>query len=102
MYRTNYKFQLNDLFFSVAHLQMDIADADVKTLFASLEDTTDAGFISKEAWVQAVTSANTSDILKSRGVSMYSTRHLDRERAKGAQYHRSSAGVQQFEPRGGL
>ena len=63
------KVLLNDLFFSVAHLQMDIADADVKTLFASLEDRTDAGFISKEAWVQAVTSANTSDILKSRGVS---------------------------------
>ena len=64
------KLSLNDLMESANQLQMGIADADLRTLFASLEDAADPGFINKEAWVQAVGASDTADVLRSRGVSM--------------------------------
>lgn len=62
------KVSLDDLRQAVAQLQMGIADADIRVLFSSLEDAAQSGYINQKAWVQAINSANTSDILKSRGV----------------------------------
>jgi Ca2+-binding EF-hand superfamily protein len=63
------KVSLQDLQASVSQLQMGIAEADIRALFASLEHAVDKGFIDKQAWVRAINDADTADILKSRGIS---------------------------------
>ena len=63
------KVSLQDLQASVSQLQMGIAEADIRALFASLENAVDKGFIDKQAWVRAINDADTADILKSRGIS---------------------------------
>ena len=56
---------LKDLQNAVKTLSLEIAEEDSKRLFETL-DTGKNGFIAREAWVEAMSDANTEDVLKSR------------------------------------
>ena len=61
------RLSLQDLLDAVAQLALEITEEDSTNLFAYL-DTDGAGFIKREAWLQALEGANAEEVLKSRGI----------------------------------